>query len=66
MALGIKNSWKYEKDLIYLYLTPIRITNLFTNSAILNYPSVEYFFKTLKVVTTILSVIVKFCKYEFH
>ena len=44
MALGIKNSWKYEKDLIYLYLTPIRITNLFTNSAILNYPSGEYFF----------------------
>ena len=66
MALGIKNSWKYEKDLIYLYLTPIRITNLFTNSAILNYPSGEYFFKTLKVVKTILSVIVKFCKHEFH
>ena len=50
MALGIKNSWKYEKDLIYLYLTSIRIANLFTDSAILNCPSGEYLFKTLKVV----------------
>ena len=34
MALGIKNSWKYEKDLIYLYLTPIRVVALFDRSAI--------------------------------
>ena len=38
MALGIKNSWKYEKDLIYLYLTPIRVVALFDRSAIRYYP----------------------------
>ena len=44
MALGIKNSWKYEKDLIYLYLTPIGIVVLFDRSVIRYYLSEEYLY----------------------